>query len=348
MLNRHLIKKSKYNVGIGFLRVVSSLMVVMIHCFNIKTTSNTKIIFFYINKLYSVPIFIFLSFYFMANFLININKSKLIKKLERLIIPYIIWPVVILALNKYLNLQNKLNLPHSFEDLKIQILYGWHYLFPLWYIYVLILYILLFIIIILVFNNHYLFILNILTIFSYIIQYSRLIPLKFKNKLAYPVVIRIPQHFQFAVLGFMFSSFKVMSYLEKHRFKTISSSLLLLYLIFKYNLFSIERAHEYSDLRYFFGTPPIFFIFTLFPFDYIIENKILFQAAKEATYYTMGVYTIHVNIYNYILNNVINYRFISIKNRNFLGCLTIYFFCYLISFLLNQILKKSKLKNLYS
>ena len=41
-------KKNKYNFGVGFLRVISSLMVVMIHCFNIKTTFDPRVKFLYI------------------------------------------------------------------------------------------------------------------------------------------------------------------------------------------------------------------------------------------------------------------------------------------------------------
>ena len=339
--------KNKYNFGVGFLRVISSLMVVMNHCFNIKTTFDPRVKFFYIHVRYAVPIFFLLTFYYMTNSLASINKPKLIKRIERLIIPYLIWPVIILVLNKFLYLKTNINLPHSFKHLKLQILYSWHYLFPLWFIYVLILYILLFIIVILIFKKHHLFILCILTILSYIVQYSRIILLKNKNKLTMPNAVKIPEHFQHAFLGFIISSFKIMSYLEKHRFKTITLSLLLLRLLNNYNLFNPTEGHMYSNLKFFFGTPPIFFIFALFPLNYIARNNVLFAITKETTNYTMGVYTLHISIFSYILKNTINYRFLSIKKRNFQGSLTIYFLCYAISFLLNKILKKTKLKNMY-
>ena len=98
-------------------------------------------------------------------------------------------------------------------------------------------------------------------ILSYIVQYSKLIQIKFKNILTFPNAMNISQYFQFAISGFILSSFKVMSYLEKHRFKTISLSLLFLYLVNEYDLFNATKKYYYSNLKYFFGTPPIFFVF---------------------------------------------------------------------------------------
>ena len=81
----------KFNLCLGFLRVILSFLVVMTHCFNIKTTKSKLLIKIFINKLHfiHVPTFFIMSFYFMKDLFIKRNKLNMVKRFKRLLIPYI-------------------------------------------------------------------------------------------------------------------------------------------------------------------------------------------------------------------------------------------------------------------
>ena len=68
----------------------------------------------------SVPIFFLMSFYFSHKLFLSKNVEKIKKRFERLLIPYIFWPIIIWILNNFLYNTFKLNFKFSFNDLKIQ------------------------------------------------------------------------------------------------------------------------------------------------------------------------------------------------------------------------------------
>jgi hypothetical protein len=84
-----------------------------------------------------------------------------------------------------------------------------------------------------------------------------------------------------------------------------------------------------------------FIIFYLLPINNIkspIFRSIIFQIAK----YTQGIYSLHL-----ILFTALNIKFESIKTRSLKGCIIIYIFSYLISFVGEKLTKKTKLIHLF-
>ena len=76
--------------------MILSFWVVAHHCCIIK---NQKLKYFMDKKRFHVPTFMFMSFYFFYK---NISQKNIIKiklRFERLLIPYIIWPLFILFIN---------------------------------------------------------------------------------------------------------------------------------------------------------------------------------------------------------------------------------------------------------
>jgi hypothetical protein len=65
-----------------------------------------------------------MSFYFMATHLFSLNIKILLKRLIRLLIPYIGWPIILYKINRYLNLHYHKNFPDSNEELKMQLMFG--------------------------------------------------------------------------------------------------------------------------------------------------------------------------------------------------------------------------------
>jgi fucose 4-O-acetylase-like acetyltransferase len=104
----------KINLGIQLLRVILSFLIVILHCYD-KSKIKSYLIKLTFRQLgYYVPTFFILSFYFSYNsfFLGNIN--RIIARFKRILIPYIIWPIIIwiknILINYFYNNQAKLDI----------------------------------------------------------------------------------------------------------------------------------------------------------------------------------------------------------------------------------------------
>ena len=339
--------KEKYNIGIGTLRVILSFLVIVIHFFNKKTTSNYFLLFITNNLKYVVATFYLISFYFMGNTLMDINKRKIKQRFIRLLIPSIIWPIIIYFLNYYISIKINKHFRNSFHDLIIQLLFGSNYLSPLWFLYDLIFFTIIFVFIVNYFKNQHLIILNSLSFLCYLFEFSGQYSI-FLSKFGIKEIrslFQITVQFPFAVLGFTIFSLKLVPKLKKHIFKTLYFSLLVLFIISKYQFFT-QQSKDYS-LKYFVGCPLIFFIFILLPTEFLKKNDLVFSLVKETQSYTMGIIITHLQITRYINNNIFNFNFNKIKRGNFIGCLFIYIICYCLSFVCYKFFNKNKLKYLF-
>ena len=89
------INKKNINYGLALLKSFLSFLVIIIHNFKKNSTNNKIILKIAYNRIPTVPSFFIMSFYFMCNNLLSLNIKLLLKRLERLLIPYIIWPIFI-------------------------------------------------------------------------------------------------------------------------------------------------------------------------------------------------------------------------------------------------------------
>ena len=112
--------------GIQILRMLLSLWIVLIHCCNIR---NNILRILLIDKVFHVPIFLIISFYFFYDKLYfrSINKFKL--RIERLLIPYLVYPIINIILNHvfFLNIHCNFYLPYlklTFFDFIKQLILG--------------------------------------------------------------------------------------------------------------------------------------------------------------------------------------------------------------------------------
>ena len=79
----------KVNLGLEILRMIMSFWVIMFHFYKPKNEISINII---IKHSFHVPTFIIMSFYFLYPNLSQRNLDKIKNRLEKLIIPYIIYP----------------------------------------------------------------------------------------------------------------------------------------------------------------------------------------------------------------------------------------------------------------
>ena len=164
----------KYNFGLGFLKMILALDVICSHFYDKKHAKKIFINYFaYKNKVH-VPSFVIMSFYFVQKTLISLNFKLFGQRIIRLMIPYLGWPLIIFPLNNLILAKIlKLNKTYSFQDLKMQLLWGNTYMIQYWFQEVLIFTTILFFILIFIFRKYHLFILQLLGIAAYVSEYSQ-------------------------------------------------------------------------------------------------------------------------------------------------------------------------------
>ena len=252
--------------------------------------------------------------------------------------------------NYIISLKMNLQLSYSLKDLKIQLLFGHNYLTVLWYQWSLILISVLFFIVIFLFKNTYYFFLILLLFISNCFIYSEMnskIFSKYPFNRKYPLG-RISESFPFCVIGFFLADIKLMKIFEMHRFKTLFFTCLFQFFFSKFNIFSNISGFGYQGIKLSIVSTLIFISFSLFP-SRVIKKKKIITTVKEITSYTMGIYILHVPIGNYMNVSIINYKRISIVHANTLtSSLIIYQICYSCSYFCMKIIKKTKMKNLFS
>lgn len=97
--------KKKY-LGIQILRTILCFHIVIFHCINHNLYQN-QIIKLIINDVSNdLSIFFIISFYFSSNIFISKNINRIKQRFQRLLIPYIIWPLIFFIMNICINYIN--------------------------------------------------------------------------------------------------------------------------------------------------------------------------------------------------------------------------------------------------
>ena len=96
--------KSNFHFGLALLRPFLSFLVIISHCYNSGYADGIWKIAFIKNEgcYFHVRTFFILSLYFSYNTLVSSRIMKKIERLERLLIPYFIWPLIIFFFNKWI------------------------------------------------------------------------------------------------------------------------------------------------------------------------------------------------------------------------------------------------------
>ena len=334
-----------FNYSLAILKVFLAFLVVVAHNFNRNSTKNETIIFITINRKLHVPSFYIMSFYFMATHLFSLNIKILLKRLIRLLIPYIGWPIILYKINRYLNLHYHKNFPDSNEELKMQLMFGNRFDHPFWFQLDMMIITVAFYIIIFIFRKFSLFILEILIILIYSVQYSGInCALYFEKYLGRDsyLVIFLLDSIPYAIVGFILGFYKVLDIIEKHKIKTLVLSFLVFKLIADYNVFRLITISPYPGVHLNIQSICLIFMFSLFPSRYI-TNQYIKKFLHFLTSYTAGVFYLHVPIHAYFRDYSYN-----IKNGTFTGMIQEYLICYFICFVGMSIFGSTPLKYMFS
>ena len=333
------------NFGFSILKSLLCFSVITRHCFNNKTTKNIIILFITKRRLIHVPSFILMSFYFNHNTFISSDITKKRIRFQRLVIPYVGWPIIAFIFGNIFKKYKYFSKLSSFKLLIHQIITGQGQgIFHFWYLFDLILTTFIFYFIIMIFKKKYLFVLNLMLFFSYFLQYSELnkkIFLFIQNIKYNEGLSRENELIPFAVTGFTISSFKILNILGKYKFNTFFISLLSYILTEKFDIFSQVFGIAYHGIKLNVLSVCLIIIFSLFPSK--ISNRKLNFFLKIITNYSGGIFYLHQAI-QFCFQNSIN----DIKNGTFFGVIIIYFISYIICIFGATVFSKSKAKNLFS
>ena len=335
--------KKTVKLGIELLRFFLCLWIVIIHCSNLKPKYEK-----YLSKSFHVPTFILISFYFYYNILKKRIISKIILRFQRLLFPYILWPIIDLIINNFLFSilsSSQFNKKLTFTDLYIQILMAARFFPSFWFHFNLLFLTLIFTIIAFIFKQFISNILISLAILSFYFHYSRINFYKFKDykKFCGYNMGSLVEMTPLAVLGCFLNSINI---LTKTNFYSIFNSIYLninlifiLFLLFEYEIFVHYAGLRYPDiLLNSFASLTLFLLFGFMQIEKI-KNEKFNSIIKNITKYTGGIYYIHVIFRDYLQRYIFYFR-----KRQFLSAVIIYIICYFFCFMGNTIFKNNKLK----
>ena len=260
-------------------------------------------------------------------------------RLERLSLPYFIWPVFIWFINNILFFifkTNRFGRILSFKELNIQIITGRLFFIQLWFIFNLLFLSILFFILSFLPVNLFLIFSNFLSIIFYLIQYfstNYIFYSQFKDCIAHSVGHLIIS-FPIAITAFSLNRINLINYLEIYRYRAFFSILIIIPLIFFFG----------SPFTYLGFDKNIFSLFIFYLFNLIPLNKYLNNTLKKIIYlitgFTQGIYCLHIIIKFYL------FRFFKFY-PTFSSCILLYIICYILSFFGYKIFMKNNLKYLF-
>lgn len=337
-------RKKKIYYGLSILKVILALDVINSHCFNKKSTNNKFILYLTKRRRIHVPSFVIMSFYFTHNVFTYPDFKIKYKRFERLLVPYIGWPLIIFITNNTLYYFRMRNYYIPFKLLLYQIIIAQATYMPyhFWFLFDLIITNIFFFFIMIIFKNHYLLCFQLLLIFSYFLQYSKLNVKLFFYLNAKQSIGRETELLSFAITGFILFELNIINNLQKYKFNTFIISLLIYNLIEDYQIFSDFEGIAYNGIKLNILSNCVIFIFSLLSLEKV-KKKYLINFIKVFTNYTGGIFYLH-QLIQWKFANIIIY----IKKGTFSGLFLIYLLCYIICFLGMYFFGKTKAKYLFS
>ena len=338
------VKQKKIHLGFSILKVFLALNVIKSHCFNEKSTNSIIIQKLTKRRRIHVPSFVILSFYFTHNTLVSRDLNKIYERFERLLIPYIGWPIIILIGFNLLHYIFQLDYQCTLKNFFYQIIIAQAPNMPLhfWFLFDLIVTNMIFVFIILLKKKQYLLIFHFMLLLSYYMQYSKINLILYSKCKSKQSLGREIDIIPFSITGFFLSEFNIIDKLQNIKFITFISSLFFYNLSGYYGIFLEIQGVAYSGLKLNTHSLCIIFIFSLISLEKV-KIKYLKRILIEITKFTGGIFYLHQ-----IVKYFFQFIFIDIKKGTFFGLFLIYLFSYLICFLGTLISCKTKARFLFS
>ncbi|MBQ8969834.1 MAG: acyltransferase [Lachnospiraceae bacterium] len=314
--------RKKHIFGWDILRILLCFEVVCIHFWK-PGTSRGGYWFFYNLQSFSVTTFFFLSFYLNKDFFLSIDRQKMKSRMERLLVPYIVWAVVYYLV--YWTADLVFDFPdkeYPVSQLFLQLLTGHRLNQAMWFLLDMIIITLVFgLIFLLTKKDIAVFLVALTGILAVFLQYSGITVRAFED-LIYEVKFPLGRLFEmlpYASAGFLLSYEEVFE--KRSRIRMVPLLYMAcIYLLFRFRLFKNIDGFGWPGIEGIAGAFLLVGLFRLIPDDLVPERGK--AAAKKLGRITLGVYCIH-NMIGNILEELVGPR-IGYDMNSFAGCILIF------------------------
>ena len=299
-------RMNSINIGIELLRSILCLWVVTIHCSRVK--NEHKI---YLGRGFHVPTFILISFYFYYPMIEKRIIIKIITRFQRLLFPYILWPIIKFIINNFFMTtfsSNRFKTKLSLYDIYLQLLTGARYHMIFWFQFNLIFLSIFSTIIAFQFKEKFLVVMKFIGILSLYLHYSGINVKMFSSfKKPFQMTLGSLQELMpLSIIGYIFGSLNLL-FIAKNIPKHIQFILFfLIYFLFRYNIFILHPGFMYPNIILNILSSTILFI----SFGSLNLNGLsgINSLLTYITKYTGGIYYIHpifrIYLQKYIMHNL--------------------------------------------
>ena len=231
------IKIKNFNIGIELLRIILSFLIVVYHIHSRKKKNFILNFTFDFLGFYTSTFFV-MSFYFSFKSL----SSKVIiiikQRLQRIILPYIIWPIIIFLENNIYCFINYKYIKYSIRDLLLQLIVGRKINDVFWFQFNLIFISIFFILIIFIVPKKiYFYFLSLIAFFAIIFNFKgyNLKVFSIYSIHIYHSIGRISVYVIYAIIGFFLGSLNMLGKIQKYQIKIFLLSPIFLYILKEHN-----------------------------------------------------------------------------------------------------------------
>lgn len=327
--------KKEIYVGIQLLRILFSFHILVFHCINRqKYQYKSEIIKFIINNVeIDLSTFFIISFFLSYKCFSSRNIIKIKVRFKRLLVPYIIWPIVFYIINF-----QKIKL----KGLLYQLLIGNGIHFVFWFQFNIIFITLIFSIIIFLSKKRFYLYLFFIGIICYFIMYYDYYSNFFSNynQIVVFSIKPINSSYIYSIFGFYFHTTNITEKLRKY--KAIATILCLIILnLYIYYRMLFQSTPYIKIILNIICSYDLLILFLIFPFENI-NNKKFNDIIIKLGNLSSGIYYLHPKIQLFLL-----YFSNKMKSRTFIVCIINYLLCNIICFIGLKIFRNSSLRNLF-
>ena len=332
-------KNKKIYNGIELLRFLFCLWIVIIHCSDIKIRHKK-----YLERGFHVPTFFVISFYFFYPQLRDRIITKIITRFERLLYPYILWPIIILILNNVLLTFFKIgefDTKISLHDFYIQIILGARYHVIFWFQFNIIFISLILSIISFICKDNTIEVIEFLSVICLYLHFSRInynIFISFKK--IYQITLGcLIELSPLAIIGCLLSSINLLVKIQIYSHLYYFILFLLIIFLFKYNIFIFYSGFMYPNIFLnIFASITLFICFGSLNIKQIIIAKLIVFTTK----FTGGIYCIH-SIFRCYFQKYLPLFY----DKSYYCSFLIYIICYITCYIGTKLFQNYKLKYLF-
>lgn len=332
-------KIQNYNLGLGLLRLWMSFEVVLDHYWSgmINNKNGILNVFSKFGTL-AVPIFVIISFALTETKISKIDKNGFVKRILRLLIPYVLWGIIYWVIYTFLNIVTEKDYTNGISDLIWQLSFGSSENLnpPLWYMFDLIVLTILFSILFKIVKNtkYSNYIVYGIIIISIILQYSEINYKLFCNmryEMKWPLG-RIIEMIPYAGIGIIISRKNILNKLKNDCIKVILIVSPLILILLKFEIFTNFNGFGYHGIYRIILASLVIIIFYVIPFEKMYKS--ICNSIVSISRYAMEVFCMH-----YIVGKILNYIYLKVQLdiNTFSECIIIYIICLIISLLISKI-----------